>query len=310
MESRVNSISLRERFRDRLIGGGAVLTPFKGKDRFFRWLGLAISPFRGTVALCRLKNGYWVYIDPRSPDHLSAYFIHQYEANLVSLIDQFTKTPRPVFLDIGASVGLISFSTLREIQLRNGRVIAFEPFPTNLVLLHNSILKNRCSNVMTAVPLAVGSTPGIVKMNIEERLASAGNASISTMHSPSQRSALSCDVRMSTLDLEVERLKIDKIDFMKIDVEGWEPYVLRGGSKVIEKLRPPIYAEFNVEFLERNEFSRSTAWESVSCFIGYRIFRFLGRAITPLSGPPEQVPRWDVLLVPEEKVHMCSLPII
>lgn len=50
---------------------------------------------------------------------------------------------------------------------------------------------------------------------------------------------------MSTLDAFVGIHCIEKVDFIKIDVEGFEIDVLRGGRETIERLKPSLLVEFN-----------------------------------------------------------------
>ena len=52
-------------------------------------------------------------------------------------------------------------------------------------------------------------------------------------------------VRLQTLDDYCEKNEIDKIDFIKIDVEGHEYKTLAGGMKTIEKLMPTMLVEMS-----------------------------------------------------------------
>ena len=49
--------------------------------------------------------------------------------------------------------------------------------------------------------------------------------------------------QLTTLDSFVKENGIDKIDFIKIDVEGNEKFVLEGGKETLEKYRPLVYTE-------------------------------------------------------------------
>jgi len=57
-------------------------------------------------------------------------------------------------------------------------------------------------------------------------------------------------VRMARLDKTVESLSLANIDFIKIDVEGFEPEVLLGGETVIEKFHPWLYVEITPAWLQ------------------------------------------------------------
>ena len=53
------------------------------------------------------------------------------------------------------------------------------------------------------------------------------------------------EVNCSTVDNEIERMGIEKLDLLKIDVEGGEYYVLKGAKKTIEKFHPVIQYEYS-----------------------------------------------------------------
>ena len=52
-------------------------------------------------------------------------------------------------------------------------------------------------------------------------------------------------IRLKTIDKFVKKNKIKKIDFIKIDTEGSEYFILKGGLKTIEKFKPIIQFEYN-----------------------------------------------------------------
>lgn len=52
-------------------------------------------------------------------------------------------------------------------------------------------------------------------------------------------------VNVTTIDDVVTSLALDRVDFIKIDVEGFEEDVLRGGRKTEKKFTPLYFAEFN-----------------------------------------------------------------
>src|SRR5262249_53615129 len=58
-------------------------------------------------------------------------------------------------------------------------------------------------------------------------------------------------VQVTTLDAFVAERGIRRLDFMKIDVEGFEERVLRGGERVLRELRPSILLEVQPVTLER-----------------------------------------------------------
>ena len=75
------------------------------------------------------------------------------------------------------------------------------------------------------------------------------------------------DIPMVTLDGYVAEAGLARVDFVKMDVEGFEPAVLAGAAGLIERFRPPILMEFNtwclayVQGFEAQTFARQL-WDA------------------------------------------------
>lgn len=140
--------------------------------------------------------------------------------------------PQPATcLDVGANIGVTSL--MMASRGRGDRVIAFEPVPGNAVFLKQNLLINGVENC-TVIESAVGDVPGSVQM--------APNGPWSMIGTKSDSQA----VPVTTLDdWYAANLDGTCIDLIKIDVEGYEPNVLAGAARVIERWRPIIFMEFN-----------------------------------------------------------------
>ena len=60
-------------------------------------------------------------------------------------------------------------------------------------------------------------------------------------------------IQLRTLDSVVEQLKLDAIDFIKIDAEGAEMDILRGGKQTLEKFHPKIVGEAHPRISDSGE---------------------------------------------------------
>ncbi len=160
--------------------------------------------------------------------------------------------PGDVFWDVGAHIGLYSILGSRAIG-EEGRVHAFEPMPANRARLEESLRLSGCANV-TVHPHALAADSG------EARLHAAG---LTTMWSlvPSdgpEHIAVEC----RRLDDVVTA--IDPPDVLKIDAEGVELDILRGGAELLARRQPTLILELHQpEDLEQarailagNEFQR------------------------------------------------------
>jgi FkbM family methyltransferase len=146
-------------------------------------------------------------------------------------------------LDIGSNVGLtaIGFDQL----VPEGKVFAFEPSPQNYRLLQKNLKENSCLRV-EAVNKAVGSSTGEVSF-FDVPGYGAGSfalndvSQLAARHHAEDRIEIPC-VR---IDDFVEDLGLDRIDLIKIDVEGFELDVLEGARKTLARFRPITILEFN-----------------------------------------------------------------
>jgi len=128
-----------------------------------------------------------------------------------------------VVLDIGANIGYYTLIFAKLVG-KSGKVYAFEPEPSNLAILKKNIEINDYKNVKV-IDKVVSNKNGIVRLYIAKQ--NKGGHSI-------------CDKTNQYID--VPSIKLDnnnflneKIDFIKIDVEGAEMLVLDGMTKLLEK---------------------------------------------------------------------------
>lgn len=145
-----------------------------------------------------------------------------------------------VFCDIGANFGYYSL-TIGGFLEGHGHVFAFEPHPTNRGRLERNIALNHLQDSITIVAKALSDTPGNAYMT--NRRDNSGAAHIA------ERGDAEIDV--STLDSMVDALGLQRLDFVKIDVEGFEAHVLRGAERSLRRFRPNMLIELLPEQLER-----------------------------------------------------------
>jgi len=130
--------------------------------------------------------------------------------------------------DVGAHVG---FYTLLASELvgPEGRVFAFEPLPSNVVLLREHLRINHTRNA-TVIEAAVGDHSGVVGFK--------------------RGSSTAMGYVSSTGDLEVESVALDELiskqelpvpQYVKIDVEGGEVLVLQGSLGLLKQEHPMLF---------------------------------------------------------------------
>ena len=141
-----------------------------------------------------------------------------YEVQEISLLCSLVK-PGDNVLDVGANIGLHSLYLSRAVGPQ-GRVIAVEPDPDNLALLHANIEANGCANVMV-LPCAFGEESGYIELfQVDDNR---GNLSFADLG----RTGRSVSVPVRRGDQALEELQM-RPTLAKIDVEGAEPLVVSG----------------------------------------------------------------------------------
>jgi FkbM family methyltransferase len=144
-----------------------------------------------------------------------------------------------VVLDVGASIGLVSGALCG--LLTRGRIVAFEPEPRALECLRRTVAD--LGDRVTVVPSAVGAEQGSLRFHQDP------NGTAWGMLSDREPSV---EVTVTTIDDTVDALGLDRVDLVKIDVEGFEVPVLHGGSRTLERYRPILVAELNPYCLWRH----------------------------------------------------------
>ena len=143
-------------------------------------------------------------------------------------------TKDSVVLDVGANIGITT--AILSTFVPNGKVISIEPDPAVFDLLNLNIEQNHIENIRT-FQLALSEREGMVSF--------APNSAFGHLVISENQDLGSISVRSTTVDLLVKSLNLDRVDFIKIDVEGFEPNVLSGAKETISKFRPVIYCELN-----------------------------------------------------------------
>ena len=178
-------------------------------------------------------------------------------------IEPFTSTlpSDAIVLDIGANIGV--WTRLLSAQCTAGHVYAFEPSPTTF-----RRLKRNCAirHNVTCVHCALGVKNGMALFSGEEvdpKLRSIQNAA----------GGSTVEVATRRLDDWAREKGITRIDFVKIDVEGFEEDVLMPSLELLERFRPTLCFEFIPEFASTRSSYGGTNLIPALSRIGYQISR-------------------------------------
>lgn len=156
-----------------------------------------------------------------------------------------------VVIDVGAYMGYYSLLAGKLIGDK-GKVFSFEPSPVHFDSLNKNILRNKLDNIKT-FNLAVSNKKGVVSFYE----AGSGSSLIKKeAETHIGRKIKPIRVKAVTLNDFTKKEKIKHIDFIKIDVEGWDLQVLKGASDLLKvKDAPDVMVEVFDTVLKRGGFS-------------------------------------------------------
>jgi FkbM family methyltransferase len=168
--------------------------------------------------------------------------------------------PGQCVVDVGANLGFMSL-IFRELVGPLGKILAFEPSTRTSRKLQRVLELNQARNV---TPYQKGCGEKAGKMTLYQTALASGNASVLGSTREHERGAGE-QIEIVRLDEFVLPLAV-KVNFVKIDTEGFEPAVLRGAEALIRRDRPIFQIELNSEF-------KKASRESLSILkaTGYRI---------------------------------------
>jgi len=145
------------------------------------------------------------------------------------------------FIDIGANIG----TTCIPAASFGFKVIAYEANPLMASYLLQNISLNPNLKII-AFPLALGNIKNET-IEIFENMGNQGSSSIIKEWSPGKQTKVKYKTHITTLDESIKTLEIRKNEnlIIKLDVEGYEPEVIKGAMSTIKKYKPIILFENN-----------------------------------------------------------------
>lgn len=208
--------------------------------RFLRKVRVALTP-RSWRLRVQLDCGAVLYGQNRPGFGVRKIYIYReaYEPEFEHL-EKFL-IPGGVFLDVGGNTGAFTVKAAQFFRKQGGgTVVTVEPLPNMLAILQNNITANRFENVRLR-SFCLGEQPGATDFWIN-------------FNRPDSASLVGRDpgaTHISTLVFRLDDVfpleKLDRLDYVKIDVEGAEAQVLAGARETFKKYRPIVQMEISIE---------------------------------------------------------------
>jgi len=235
----------------------ALLRPFNFRGKGF--LIHQIAPRQGIFPF--QIHGYKIDLDLHCLIQRGIYFgvYEPTEARWVEEILQAGDT----FVDVGANVGFFTLIASARVG-PEGRVLAFEPNPNLAKKLRITLDRNNIHNV-TLLSQAVSDQAGVAQLYFAPFEQGIENASLLTFGHENGR-----QVEVTTLDKALTENNLERVDLLKLDVEGLEGNVLRGCREHIRRgVVRRLIVEFNANWLKNNRSSNQALYDEIT-ELGFR----------------------------------------
>ena len=175
--------------------------------------------------------------------------------------------PGAVAIDIGANLGEWTLPFAAAVG-RSGQVLAVEPAPVSAAALAKTLAANALGRA-ELIRCAVGEAEGAVDFAVP--LVTSARSDTGTAHiGPALAGHQTLRIALRRLDALVAERGFERIDLVKIDVEGHERRVLDGGGAAIARFRPALVIETGHE----TEDDRAAIHDRLAG-LGYRILGIL-----------------------------------
>lgn len=221
--------------------------------RYF--LDQIINKARESTQRVNYQNNSFIFSTPSSLSLYRAKTFSTKEPETLEWIDRFEDNA--VFWDVGANVGLYSCYAAK---VKKSKVYAFEPSVFNMELLARNIFLNNLTNLVTIVPLPLSDEMSTNTLNMSS-IELGGALSTFGQDYGHDGNPLNSVFSFTTIGLSisdaVDKLGLPKPNYIKIDVDGIESLILKGGYEILCNAQG-VLIEINEDF--STQFSEATKY--------------------------------------------------
>jgi len=257
------------------------------------------------IVAAQMKLDYTMTVDLRSRTEFLSYYTGDYDTPQIKTMLRLFQ-PNWQVLDVGANIGFYTIAMAQKLALLGGHVYSFEPVKSNFDRLCLNIEQNGVENEVTALAIALSNQQGAAEITLREDFqqgAATGNAAI-VVDDKQTHSFETLPIKLDTLDHFCQSHNIDRVDFIKADIEGHEDLLFEGGLETIRKFQPIILAEMNEDYFGQRDIDLDKRIPPLLAGLDYMflVCRKNGRwsHVSSLKG---RGPADDVLLVPSHRLN-------
>lgn len=275
---------------------------FRGKRFIINFLNFLMPNLKNNL-IVKTQYKFKLMISPLYDKGIERRIFYNgiYEEGTLWCFEKILKKGDVVF-DIGANIGLTTVYAAKCVGMK-GKVYGFEPMPLTFKMLNFNVNLNKLRNVIL-LNKALSDRIGDAEMYDNIHI----NRGAASLYSSNKQDGIKISV--STLDNFINEFAINKIDFIKIDIEGAEIPMLKGANEIFKLKRKPIIClEYSIDV--KSDYLVSSLYEMLKNEMNYELYKQLGgkessTALIPINNI-EDLPSHDNIYCFQE-YHYCNLP--
>lgn len=166
-----------------------------------------------------------------------------YNRRMVVLFDRMLQRGMTV-IDVGANIGEISMTAAKRVG-KTGQVIAFEPVDAIADQLQESAARNHLDQI-TVVRTGLSDAPADnvpVYASCGQGVSDDENHGLGSLFGGAKGASELQRIRITTLDLWLDMHPVNRVDLIKVDIEGAELPFLKGAEHTLRQFRPMLIVE-------------------------------------------------------------------
>lgn len=271
-----------------------------GQERIHSWFRARLAIDVDAVFDVERSGLQW-RLNPHDFIQRNLFWFGEYDRWDVHHFASFAKPGSTIF-DVGANFGYYSLAIAARLR-GQCRIYAFEPFPRTFALLKHHVRINGFDRIV--IPIDVALSDSVGEAVIHEWWGTEQNSGAASLASGPDSKGVSLrpagSVRINTLDSVVAEYGLTRLELMKIDVEGVEERVLRGGERTLRELRPVILIELHRRQLLR-EGSSPERLKQMFEVAGYSLRAVDRDRLVPLTQLPDDGQYINAFAIPRERL--------
>jgi FkbM family methyltransferase len=198
-----------------------------------------------------------------------------YESATGKLIN-LSLQPGEVAMDIGANIGVHTLRMAKSVG-PNGKVLSCEPMPHLQSKLKKNVVLNKLDTIVSIIPKAVSDFEGKTRM---KGLPENFNQGTGRMDENGD-----IETEVITGDKLLEGLNLNRLDLVKIDIEGYEMKAINGLKNSLKTYRPRLLVEYDRDYWKKCD----SSWEeffNLMTELNYHVYKIETFTLTKIEDTP------------------------